>query len=397
MNFSGPGKPRVNSFNQKDLHKMGGIQVKPRDRIKGVFATSKLLSDGTTKIYWYHRAAKAPLPGSYGSPEFLAAYLDAERIPAVTTETLARLIREFLLSTDFLRNKAKSTQKEYRRMLAHIEREFGEMPIKALESPKARGVFIDYQERIGSSTPREADNQLSVLSAVFSYAFDKGNISRNPIVGFKRLHRSNRSDMIWTEADVSRFMKYSPVELQRVLILALHTGQRYGDLIRLRWSDFNEDHLQLKQSKTGAKVRVHCTAALRKMLAASPRTSPYILTRADGRPWFSAKDDKQLGKAWHAQMEASGFYPKPFTELTDEEKRAHLRFNDIRGTAVTLLAESGATIPQIVAITGHTMQSATRILERYLSITPALSKAAMMHFENASATEFANQLQTGTQ
>ena len=60
----------------------------------------------------------------------------------------------------------------------------------------------------------------------------------------------------------------------------------------------------------------------------------------------------------------------------------------------SLLAEAGATVPQIVSITGHTMQSATRILERYLSMRPAMSKAAMTAFENASATEFANQLQT---
>ena len=60
----------------------------------------------------------------------------------------------------------------------------------------------------------------------------------------------------------------------------------------------------------------------------------------------------------------------------------------------TTFAESGATIPQIVSITGHTMQSATRILERYLSMTQALSKAAMTAFENSSATAFANQLQT---
>ena len=93
-------------------------------------------------------------------------------------------------------------------------------------------------------------------------------------------------------------------------------------------------------------------------------------------------------------MEAAKFYSKPFAELTDAEKRSHLHFYDIRGTAITLLAESGATIPQIVSITGHTMHSATRILERYLSMTKALSKAAMTAFENASATTFANQTST---
>ena len=50
----------------------------------------------------------------------------------------------------------------------------------------------------------------------------------------------------------------------------------------------------------------------------------------------------------------------------------------------------------IASITGHTLQSATRILEKYLARTAALSEAAILMFENASATAFANQLQTET-
>lgn len=376
------------------------MNVMPKTKtkqLKGLYCKKKRLADGSIATYWYHRASKTRLTGAFGSPEFLEAYIRAERLTPMGTETINDLIREYLGSPMFTKAKAERTQAEYRRMLNHLDAEFGDMPIKALESPRVRGVFISYQEKIFETTPREADNRLSVLSAVFSYAVEKGRIDRNPIMGFRRLHKSDRSDIIWTARDVARFMKNAPVELQRVLILALHTGQRYGDLIRLRWSDFDVDHLQLKQSKTGARVQIHCTSALRKMLATAPRTSPYILTRADGRPWFSDKDDKQLAKAWRAHMETAGFYPKPFDELTAEEKRSHLHFNDIRGTAVTLLAESGATVPQIVSITGHTLQSATRILERYLSITPALSKAAMTAFENASATDFANQLRTGSQ
>ena len=72
-----------------------------------------------------------------------------------------------------------------------------------------------------------------------------------------------------------------------------------------------------------------------------------------------------------------------------------LRFNDLRDTAVTLLAEAGCEVPQIASITGHTLQSATRILEKYLAMTPALSKAAIQVFENSPATAFADQLQTG--
>ncbi len=72
-----------------------------------------------------------------------------------------------------------------------------------------------------------------------------------------------------------------------------------------------------------------------------------------------------------------------------------LHFNDLRGTAVTLLAEAGCTIPEIVSITGHTLQSAHRILEKYMARTKAISDAAILKFENAPATSFANRLQTG--
>ncbi|WP_143542873.1 hypothetical protein [Cereibacter azotoformans] len=132
------------------------------------------------------------------------------------------------------------------------------------------------------------------------------------------------------------------------------------------------------------------------MLDSAPRQGPCILTRADGRPWFTDGSDKELSKQWRARMQAAGFYPRPFDEMTKAEKAEHLHFNDLRGTAVTMLAEAGNAIPLICSITGHTLQSATRILEKYLARTSAMSKAAILAFENSPATAFANSLQTGS-
>lgn len=96
-------------------------------------------------------------------------------------------------------------------------------------------------------------------------------------------------------------------------------------------------------------------------------------------------------------MVACNLRPEGYAELPKAKKAEHLRFNDLRGTAVTLLSEAGNGIPQICAVTGHTLQSATRILEKYLAMTPALSRAAILAFENSPATQFANRLQTGPQ
>jgi integrase len=261
-----------------------------------------------------------------------------------------------------------------------MEERFGTLPVKALASPKVRGVFLSYQEEIGRDRPREADNRLSVLSAVFSYAASKGEIADNPLKGFERIYHADRSEFIWTEADLAKFMEGAPIELQQALILAIHTGQRYGDLIRLRWADYDGEAITLRQGKTGARVYVPASAALRRMLDGMERHGPFILTRADGRPWFTERNDKALSKAWRQHARAVGI-----TEL---------RFHDLRGTAVTLMNEAGVSIQQTAAITGHTMQSATRILERYGARTRRLAEAAIHAFENAKETRFANRLQT---
>lgn len=361
----------------------------------------KRLADGTVKIYYYHRdtGTPLPLPGTPSDADFLAAYAEAEKSLPKPAENLAGLICDYLLSVRFERTKkgrprAESTKKEARRMLSTMEEEFGSLPLRALASSKVRALFLDYHERIGRDRPREADNRLGVLSQVFTFAANRGAISANPLANFERLYSSDRSEIVWTEADVRKFMDSAPVELQRAMILAIHTGQRYGDLIRLRWSDFDGRTISLRQSKSKARVAIRCTQALLRMLATSPRVGPYILTRVDGRPWFTAKNDKEMGKAWRKRMADAGFYAKPFEEMTKEEKAEQLHFNDLRGTAVTLLAEAGATIPMICAITGHTLASATRILERYMAMTKALATAAIHAFENASETEFANRLQT---
>ncbi|MDO5613621.1 MAG: tyrosine-type recombinase/integrase [Paracoccus sp. (in: a-proteobacteria)] len=364
-----------------------------KKKIPGVNTSRKRLADGTVREYFYHRATGEPLPGTYGSAEFLAAYVEAEKVKPKDVGNINALIRDYLQSLKF-EKKRDSTQREYKRMLLEIEKRFGKLPVKALESPRIRGVFIEYQEEIGRDRPREADNRLSVLSAVLTHAASKGNIRENPLKGFERIYDADRSEMIWTDGDVATFMQAAPLELQQAMILAIHTGQRYGDLIRLRWADYDGTNVSLKQNKTKARVTIHASTTLRLMLDSMERRGPYILTRDDGRPWFTEKNDKEMGKQWAAHMVACGLRPTNFAELAKTVQREYLRFNDLRGTAVTLLSEAGNGIPQICGVTGHTLESATRIIAKYLAMTPALSKAAIVAFENSPATAFANRLQT---
>ncbi|KAA5599236.1 tyrosine-type recombinase/integrase [Blastochloris sulfoviridis] len=354
-----------------------------RVRLKGINTVRKKLADGTVKVHRYHRATGHPLTGEPGSPEFLACIAAAEKLMRDRLAGVFNgLVRDFTLSPEFGK-LADSTQGEYRRMLTKAEGKFGDLPIAALEDPRVRRDFLDWRAQIAkSSGEREADNRLSAISAMLTWARENGRLSANHLAGFKRLYASNRVDRIWLPEHVAAFMKVAPIELQRALILALHTGQRQGDIRRLAWTNYDGTAITLRQgkSKRGGKVApaltVPCTKALRRMLDEAPRQAAVILTTKTGRPW----EKRYFARCWEEASAAAG--------ITD------LHFHDLRGTAVTMLAEAGCTVPQIASITGHSLKTVTRILETYLARTRGLAEEAIANFENAKRTKFANRLQT---
>lgn len=130
--------------------------------------------------------------------------------------------------------------------------------------------------------------------------------------------------------------------------------------------------------KTQAQIATEAgfVKTLKRVLDSMDRTAAVILTTTTGRAWAS----RYFKAQWEKASRAAGI--------------EDLHFHDLRGTAVTLLAEAGCSVPEIAAITGHTMKSVHGILERYMARTKALAGAAIEKFENASSTTFANQLQT---
>jgi integrase len=310
--------------------------------------------------------------------------------------TLNALIRGYTLSVEFQQKLATSTQTEYRRMLKAAEVEFGDMPIAALDDPRVRKDFLDWREAVArKSGEREADNRLSAISAMLTWATDRGRIAANHLRGFKRLYHADRSEIIWLPEHIAAFMNVAPLEMQRALILGLHTGQREGDLLRLAWSSYDGRWIRLRQGKArrsgapGPLVEIPCTAALRRMLDAMERRSALILATKTGQSFKK----RYFARLWDEAMKAAGLQR---VQLPGMDEPTNLHFHDLRGTAVTLLSEAGSTPQQVAAITGHSLKTVHRILERYLARTRGLAEQAIFNFENSSRTEFANQLQTGT-
>ncbi|UPT97247.1 tyrosine-type recombinase/integrase [Bradyrhizobium barranii subsp. apii] len=366
-----------------------------RANLGGCFPTYKTLKDGTRRTYWYHRATVKRLHGEPGSAEFIADLAAAEKtLRDRHVGTFNSLVRSYTTSVEFEQKLAVSTQAEYKRMLTKAEGAFGTMPIAALDDPRVRKDLLDWREKIArASGQREADNRLSAISAMLTWSVDRGTLTANHLRGFKRLYHVDRSEIIWLPEHIEAFMKVAPLEMQRALILALHTGQREGDLLRLPWSAYKGTHIELRQGKArrhgqmAPLIQIPCTAALRRMLEGMKQTSPLILTTKTGRA-FKAR---YFGAMWDRTMTKAGLQS---VGLPGQDELVELHFHDLRGTAVTLLSEANCTPQQIATITGHSLKTVHRILERYLARTRGLAEQAIFNFENSPRTRFANQLQT---
>ena len=368
-----------------------------RANLKGVFPTYKTLKDGTRKTYWYHRATGKRLRGEPGSPEFISDFAAVEQSLHDRLGhggTFNGLIREYTLSEEFQNGLAPSTQTEYRRMLTKAENIFGDRPIGALEDWRVRKDFLDWREKVARQSGfREADYRLSAISSMLTWAVERGRLSANHLKGFKRLYHSDRAEIIWLPEHIAAFMKVAPIELQQALLLALHTGQREGDLLRLPWSGYDGKTIRLRQGKSrrgqrlGQIIEIPCTAALRRMLDGMERASPLILSTRTGRSFKK----RYFSQVWNRVMRKAGLET---VTLPDIGEPVRLHFHDLRGTTVTLLSEAGCTAQQVATITGHSLKTVSQILERYLARTRGLAEQAISNFENSPRTKFANQLQT---
>jgi integrase len=296
----------------------------------------------------------------------VTAFGDAQKTRhAATVDTVDELIVLFKSSTEFTKDIAERTRRDYARILDELRQKFGSMPVVALSSPKTRGVFKEWRDKEAMKSTRQADYKWSVLARVFSVAKDRGKITVNPCEKGGRIYRAQRTDKLWTEDDEAAFLKKAPAHLHLSLMLALWTGQRQGDLLKLTWMQYDGAFIRLCQGKTGKRVTIPVGAPLKAMLDAARKPEGRVLLTTDGTEWT----EDGFRSSWRKACKKAGV-------------TAGLTFHDMRGSAVTRLALAGATVAEIATITGHSLRDAEAILDaHYLGRDVHLAKSAVAKLE----------------
>jgi integrase len=330
--------------------------------LKGVNQVSKRLASGERVTYYYAWKGGPRLLGRPGDPEFISSYqaLVATKLEK-SEDTFQTIINAYQASPNF-KNLAPRTRKDYIRNIRKIEEKFSEFPLEALNDQRTRAELLGWRDRLATKSLRQADYIFATLAAIMAWAVDRGMIGSNPCVRPGKLYGSTRADAIWLMQDEAALKAVAPPHLWLAFLLAVWTGQRQGDLLKLTWSNYDGSHIRLEQSKGHRRVVIPVSIELKAALdlAASERSTTTILSTTDNTTFTSDGFRTSWGK------------------LVKKAKITGLTFHDIRGTAVTRFALGGCSNAEIATFTGHSLKDVAAILDaHYLGRSGELAESAL--------------------
>lgn len=152
--------------------------------------------------------------------------------------------------------------------------------------------------------------------------------------------------------------------LHTIVLLALSTGMRLGEIKNLRWEliDVRDrlavGHAQLLETKNGERRGVPIAgpalAAIRSLAAKACKTQGLLF------PSIRLKPKSKLEKEMPMDIR------RPWEEAVAQAKLKDFRFHDLRHSAASYLAMNGATASEIAAVLGHKQLS---MVHRYAHLS----------------------------
>jgi integrase/recombinase XerD len=317
---------------------------------RGVRLTGiKVVTKPNGQRYLYRRVGDTlhrlpDLPENH--PRFLAACAAAGDAPVRAKGkhapgTIGALIEAYLRSPDYAR-MAASTRAVWRRTLDRISAERGMAMLRDLRADHLR-------KDIRALTPGAASNRLKAWRSILNYAVEEGMIAANPSTGLKKPQGVVSPHRQWTLAEIAAFRAHWPQGTpERTAFEVIYwTGARCVDAARLGWQMIDANgglsYIQAKTNKPAScPVRALPAWAHRiasdhaAFLAALPSDRLQWIVTGTGKP----RSVKGLSQ-WISAAAARAGLPDDCT--------AH----GLRKARAASLAETGASVSQIGAWTGH--------------------------------------------
>ena len=243
-------------------------------------------------------------------------------------------------------------------VLKFWEREFGEdMPLAKITTSKIEQVKL---RRVQEVSPATVDKSVAVLKAFFSWCDRQGIFNHNPVRTVKLFNPNNelirylsteQYDRLLTEAEKIRWY------LRPMIVLAVHTGLRRGNLLGLRWDhiDFVTNNIRLTDStKNRSTLALPLNdTAIETLNALKEKSgdSQYVFPHFEGQ--LAGEAIRDIKNGWKTAVKRAGI--------------TNFRWHDLRHCFASWLVMKGVDLNVVQTLLGHRN---IRMTQRYAHLSP---------------------------
>jgi len=250
---------------------------------------------------------------------------------------------------DFLERYSRPNKRSPERdeiSLAKLKRFFKDRTLRAVTAEDVEGYKA---ERRAEVAPATINRELGCLRTLLNKAVDWGKLESNPMAKVRGFKEPPPRERFLTKDEARRLVDAADPRLKPIVVVALGTGMRRGEILALKWADldFVRGVISIVMSKSGKPRKVPMSAAVAEALGAVSRRGEFVfMNREPGQSVTSIKD---AFRAACAAAKITGF-----------------RFHDCRHTFASRALELGADLVSVSKILGH---SSIAMTAKYLHAT----------------------------
>jgi integrase len=276
---------------------------------------------------------------------------------AARTMTLSELIRLYI------HNNPKQDKSGISN-LNWWKREYGEMKLAEIDRTVVRAALNRLKEEDATHGNGEGKRKSrghkrshstvnrykSALSTIFEYGREHYDLPDNPCRQVKSFPEGKGRVRFLSDAERKALLNVCRESewprLYLMVLMAITTGARQGELLRLRWRDirFKEKRAYVVRTKNGEPRVLPLVSSVIEELKALPRPLD------SGELIFPS--GREPGKPFE--------FRKHWVEARDTAKLQNFRFHDLRHTCASYLAQNGATLLEIADVLGHKQLEVTK-------------------------------------
>lgn len=190
---------------------------------------------------------------------------------------------------------------------------------------------------------------LALLGKIMNLAIDWGLLSENPVRKVKFFsEKGNLRERVLTSDEEGALLNCCPPYLLPIVLTALHTGMRRGEILGLRWNqvDLSKRIIRLENTKSGKPRLIPVSSFLIEVLIEQKQksgTSEYVFPNPGRRRPF-----QNIKRSLNFAAKKAGIQG--------------LRFHDLRHTFASRLVDAGVDLIAVRELLGH---HSVKMTERY--------------------------------